>query len=363
MDTELRTVFGRTLVCLALGVLIGVTTAERTHADETADPVVKIKAFCIDFNWGPGGPNGFAAPGLWADADPAEHVRWYKDLGANTIQTFCVSCNGYAWYKGGVVPEQPGLESDFLREVIKLGHEEGMKVMGYFCVGANTLWGKSHPDLSYGIPSNPHIPFTTEYLDYLCGSIRDALTETDIDGFMIDWMWNTGGKWLECERKMYSELFSEPFPGKESVDEDKMIEFHRRAIDRCWSRIRAAAKSVKPDCIIWLSCHELNNPQVVGSKMFREVDWLMNEHPDPSLLEAARNAVGPHTQIVQCLCGWGSQHDAAKVINDPRYKDVGFYGFAKPDETSLPPITRSKDGELTGNARNIETMRKAFRTE
>ena len=58
-----------------------------------------------DFNWGPGGPNGFAAPGLWADAAPVEHLAWYGQLGCNVIQTFAVSCNGYAWYKDGVVPE------------------------------------------------------------------------------------------------------------------------------------------------------------------------------------------------------------------------------------------------------------------
>jgi hypothetical protein len=32
-------------------------------------------------------------------------------MGVNTIQTFIVSCNGYAWYKNGVVPEQPGLKA------------------------------------------------------------------------------------------------------------------------------------------------------------------------------------------------------------------------------------------------------------
>ncbi len=53
-----------------------------------------IKAYDIDFNWGPGGPNGFAKPGLWADADPAKHVAWYRTMGVNVIQTFCVSCNG-----------------------------------------------------------------------------------------------------------------------------------------------------------------------------------------------------------------------------------------------------------------------------
>ena len=99
---------------------------------------IPIYSFNLDFNWGEGGPNEFAEPGLWADASPVEHVKWYKDMGVNTIQTFCVSCNGYSWYKNGVVPEQPGLKHDFLPEMVKLGHQEGMKVMGYFCIGSNT---------------------------------------------------------------------------------------------------------------------------------------------------------------------------------------------------------------------------------
>ena len=82
----------------------------------------EIKAYCLDFNWAPTHRRGkpFAKPGLWAGADPAEHVAWYKTMGANVIQTFCVSTNGYAWYKDGVVPEQPGLKHDFLPEVVKL---------------------------------------------------------------------------------------------------------------------------------------------------------------------------------------------------------------------------------------------------
>jgi len=91
------------------------TACAASLAALAADPLADaIKAYCIDFNWGEGGPNGFAAPGLWADADPARHVAWYKGLGANVMQTFCVSCNGYAWYKHGAVPEQPGLKHDFL---------------------------------------------------------------------------------------------------------------------------------------------------------------------------------------------------------------------------------------------------------
>ncbi|MBM3882672.1 MAG: hypothetical protein FJ387_23610 [Verrucomicrobia bacterium] len=89
-----------------------------------APEVEPIRSHCIDFNWGPGGPNPFAKPGLWADADPAKHVAWYKEMGVNVIQTFAVSCNGYAWYKNGKVPEQPGLKHDFLAEMVRLGRKK-----------------------------------------------------------------------------------------------------------------------------------------------------------------------------------------------------------------------------------------------
>ena len=106
----------------------------------------------------------FAPPGLWADADPGRHLAWYRALGVNVIQTFCVSCNGHAWYKGGVVPEQPGLRHDFLRDLTRLAHAEKMQMLDYFCTGSNTRWAREHPDLSYGTPSEPHIPCTDEYL-------------------------------------------------------------------------------------------------------------------------------------------------------------------------------------------------------
>ena len=175
------------------------SAAEPQGANTPAAPVeIKdIKAYCADFNWGR--RRAFAGPGTWAGADPKQHVAWCKAIGANVIQTFCVSCNGCAWYKNGVVPEQPGLKHDFLPERVRLGHQEGMLVMGYVCIGANTRWGQDHPDLSYGTPSAYHIPYTDEYLAHLSAAIGDAVRRTGIDGFMIDWVWqperkSTGGK-------------------------------------------------------------------------------------------------------------------------------------------------------------------------
>ncbi|MFM8496098.1 MAG: hypothetical protein ACKOEM_11335, partial [Planctomycetia bacterium] len=103
-------------------LLAGMSAAAGETPSATSVVPKDIKSYCIDFNWEPGGPNAFAKPGLWADADPDKHVAWYKAMGANVIQTFCVSCNGYAWYKNGVVPEQPGLKHDFLPEMVAHAH-------------------------------------------------------------------------------------------------------------------------------------------------------------------------------------------------------------------------------------------------
>lgn len=329
-----------------------------------------IRAFCVDFNWGPGGPNGFAQPGLWADVRPADSVAWHAALGANVIQTFCVSCNGYAWYKGGAVPPQPGLATDFLTEEVKLGHAQGLRVMGYFCVGANTRWGREHPELSYGTPSAPHLPLTRAYLDFLASELEEALRLTGIDGCMLDWVWNPQRPvrdghevWLPAERESYAELMGQAFGGDAPSAADK-LSYERRALDRCWTRLRETAKRAKPDCVLWLSCSNLGDPTVADSPLLRQCDWVMNENPNPDDLAAIQAMTGPATTLVQCLVGWGEAHDAARVLRQPRYRDLAVYGFAKPGDHGLPrPVAdylARPSRSFRGNDRNIAVLARWF---
>ena len=356
---------GYLILALVISLFIGCS-------DYTQRSEQPIKAYNIDFNWGEGGPNGFAKPGLWADANPADHVNWYADLGCNVIQSFAVSCNGYAWYRNGIVPEQPGLKHDFLTEQVKLAHKKNMKVFGYFCAGSNTRWGQEHPDLSYGIPSQPHIPYSTIYLDFLCSSIEDAIKKTGIDGIFVDWLWNPGAtmepypplKWLDCEQVMYRELMNQPFPGKDKITPEIELQFRRKAIDRCWKRIRETAKKTKPDCIIWLTSCQLTSRDIAGSDMLMEVDWVLNEAGDIATTSTVRGMLGPHTRPVTCLANWNGQ-DPAKVIPAAIKEKVGLYGFTKPVTGSLMPpvdyyLSKPVDS-LKGDERNIALLARAFK--
>ena len=115
--------------------------------------------------------------------------------------------------------------------MVELAHRQHMLVMGYFCAGSNTRWGQMHPDLSYGFPSEPHIPFTDEYLAYLDSAIRDAVKKTGIDGFMMDWLrMPTSRKsnhdhWLDCEKKLYAQLMGTAFPGETNITQVQMTEY------------------------------------------------------------------------------------------------------------------------------------------
>ncbi len=333
-----------------------------------------VKAFNIDYNWDPGGGyiNNFAAPGLWADADPAELMQWYEDLGCNAVHSFAVSCNGYSWYKNGVIAEQPGLKHDFLTEMVRIGRKKNIKVFGYYCVGANTKWGLDHPDLSYGTPSAPHIPFTNAYLDYLCASVKDAIIKTDMDGIMLDWIWTPAGykepykpvKWLECEKEMYRELMGKSFPGAENVSRQEEAIFRAKSIARCWDRIYEAVKSTKPNCLIWITCNNIKSPDVAYSKMFRQTDWLMNEAGDVESTEAMMKMVRKETVLITCLAEWNGQ-DPVKVAKEAVKSGVSLYGFTKPIVGyMMPPVYMYQNHPIDtfrGDNRNLSVLVRAFK--
>ena len=339
----------------------------------------RIQAFCIDFNWRRPRPEGwhndFARPGQWADASPEEHVAWYEGIGANTIQTFCVSTNGYAWYQGGAVPPQPGLKHDFLRRVAELGHRKSMLVLGYFCAGANTKWGLEHPGLSYGSPSDLHIPYADEYIDYLCRSIEDAVRHTGIDGYMLDWLWNPNPSlrksgWIASERKLFEKLAGVRFPTAGQPAAGDILSYERAAIERCWSRIYEVTKSANRNAVIWLSCSKLSDPTIAETRVLKQANWILNEAPDREYYDAGRKMAGSHTRLIQCLVGW-ARHDAQTYLSDPQNRDVDMYGFAEPRDNSLPlpveeylgrPISAFRsDGTFAANDANIAALARYFR--
>jgi hypothetical protein len=373
---------------------IGIGAGNPSPAAVTHNPVSKpavpdqIKAYCIDFNWARTGraKKPFAKPGEWAESDPAAHVAWYKAMGANVIQTFAVSCNGYAWYKNGFVPEQPGLKHDFLREVVRLGHQENMLVFGYFCAAANVKWVMDNPELNYpqkiqmkgdqpqSTGPKKCVVYTDEYLDYLSKAVKDAVGTTGIDGIMIDWLWMPERKpasrddpavgWIEAEKKLYAQLMGEPFPGKDQLTKDKETEYSRKAIERCWDTIYKSAKEANPDCIVWLTVSNMKHAHVVNSKLFKQADWLMNEGGAMEVSPQLKAQIKPDTKLISCLAAWNGK-DPSTVIPEAHKHGVGLYGFTAPSPgkgglVNLEKFMTKPIEELKGDERNISALARTY---
>jgi hypothetical protein len=225
--------------------------------------------------------------------------------------------------------------------------------------------------LCYGIPSSPHIQYTTQYLDDLCASIEYAIKKTGTDGAFVDWLWNPGTtmepypplKWMDCEQVMFKELMNQTFPGINKITPEIELQFRRKAIDRCWKRIRETVKKTKPDCIIWLTSCQLTSKDIAESDMLKEVDWLLNEACDITTTNAMHNMLGKNTRLVTCLANWNGQ-DPAKIIPAAIKEKVGLYGFTKPVSGSMmPPVdyyfSKSLDS-LKADERNIGALARLY---
>jgi len=340
-----------------------------------------IKSVCIDINW-----DLFwrpASPGLYTNADPRAQARWCHELGANVMQTFCVSYNGYAWFPSETAPVNPGLTGNFLQQQVEEARRLEMRVMGYFCLGSNPLWEMTHPDgeshdLLMGRRrvegATNWIPFTNDYLDYFCASVRDALRKTEIDGFMIDWFnIYRGAHWLESEKRMWEELLGEKFPACGVPSTEAEIEFKRRQIERAWIRIRQAVQEIRP-AIIWTNhpFHHKDDPVWTGHRLLREADWILNEGPDAGLLGWLEQNIGGDTTLIQNYCGWADH--SAESFRDVDQSRYGSYGFTCVNPATCLPWTvaeaeafvrsvgnHQKFARVTADARNIEILREAYR--
>ena len=90
----------------------------------------------------------------------------------------------------------------------------------------------------------------------------------------------------------------------------------------------------------------------------------MNEAGDIESLEATRNAVGNHPQLVTCVVGWGDRHNACKLAPAARARGIGIYGFSRPGAHSLPlPVATYLAKPITafaGNDRNIAALARFY---
>lgn len=314
-----------------------------------------LQSFQVDFNWYGG---KVAKPGLFTDSDPAEYVRYSKDLGCNNIWTYATSFNGYAWYDSNIAPKNPGLKRNFTAETTDLAHEAGMTAFAYVCLADNAYWIEKKPALARVDEPMFRMPLAGWYVDYVGGIIDEVLERVpQLDGIAIDWFRGASilqrSEWTEGEKALYLELMGEKVvPGKTTLYE--IVEYERRSIASAWEKLSPIIHGRGKK--IWTNhpFDKVFDPVWQGQKLLREVDYILNESPDFSLLDWILSQKGTHTTVVQNLCGW-TEHDN-KDLDTILDKGLGWFGFAAADpETCLPSKRISQINE-----KNIQIIRQLY---
>lgn len=316
-----------------------------------------MRGFSIEFNSDDLGQP--LSPGLYRNVTAESQLNWYLDHGVNVIQTFCMGLNGYAWYQSKVAPVEPGLNGNFLKELVDMGHEAEVEVHGYFNPVGDAIYRRNNREESSVIDSRRNLPLTTKLIDYYCRCIEEAVKETGIDGFLIDWFDEIEPLWIPAEKKIYEELTGNAFPEKpideigeypvpwdwfgESnlpvfLEKDEVINFRYLAIERAWKKFRDAAKSVNPDVKIWINppFRDWDLDVFKDSSVIKEADMILSEGRNMKVAFWLREHA-PDTPIFVNFGGLGGDNHKSFPLEEFHKNGFHYYGFAHPEvKTGLP---------------------------
>ena len=104
-----------------------------------------------------------------ADFDPDDFVKTLKKAHINSITVFAKCHHGMSYYDTRVGVRHPSLKFDLLREMVKAGHENDIRVVAYYSVCWDVYMGNEHPEWLQvnkdGMPVRPK-PFERPYFSW-----------------------------------------------------------------------------------------------------------------------------------------------------------------------------------------------------
>ncbi|MCP5119503.1 MAG: hypothetical protein GY953_52555, partial [bacterium] len=96
-------------------------------AGSAQTPVPKLtetyRHYCFDFNWVDKLDREGNPLSEYQRLSAEDHIRHLVEMKANSLMVFTMSISGYMFYDSKVGERHPTLEYDYLKEIVRLGHE------------------------------------------------------------------------------------------------------------------------------------------------------------------------------------------------------------------------------------------------
>ena len=238
------------LIAFALaGVVLG--SAQVPKLTET------YRHYCFDFNWVDKLDRQGKALSDYSKMSAADHVKHLVEMKANSLMVFCMSISGYMFYDSEVGQRHPSLDYDYLKEIIQLGHKEGIAMELYvptmwadWLVQQHPSWGirDSNGDLYTRFFGGYHPDLNSPAADWYVDVLRELIPAYGGDAFFADGISFMRYGQSEFTVKKFREEMGRDYPKSLSEDPDwrATLRWEVAQVEKFWRRLRDTIKELDP---------------------------------------------------------------------------------------------------------------------
>ncbi len=300
-------------------------TPATTGASEPPRPRLSesYREYCFDFNW-VDKLDGHVKPlSNYAHLSAASEIEELVKIHSDSLLVFCMSISGYMFYDSKVGVRHPSLQYDYLKEIIRLGHEKGIAMELY----VPTMWAdyliQQHPE--WGLRNSDGSLFTAAFGgyhpdlnspagDWYVEVIRELIPAYGGDGFFADCITFTKYGQSEFTVKKFKQDLGRPYPTSLASDPDwrATLRWEIKQIDNYWQKLRNAIKERDPRVEVTFNC--LPGPEIAMPAI-----WWVGFVPMPPHLN-------PQTDyaFTEAGLGRGEYSDWTKGMAHPKPFRVAF---------------------------------------
>lgn len=241
-------------VVLILVVLAALCLQAQTTVPKLTET---YRHYCFDFNWVDKLDRQGNPLSDYRRLSAEDHVRKLVEMKANSLMVFTMSISGYMFYDSKVGERHPTLEYDYLKEIVRLGHQRGIAMELYVptiwadrLVQKNPSWGVRNPDgtlytSSYGgYHPDPNSPAADWYVKV----IRELIPAYNGDAFFADGLSFLRYGQSEHTVKRFQQDMGRRYP--KSLDEDPdwraTVRWEVGQVEKFWRKLRDAIKGQDP---------------------------------------------------------------------------------------------------------------------
>jgi uncharacterized lipoprotein YddW (UPF0748 family) len=237
----------------------GAQRASETSRPDPPRPKLtgSYREYCFDFNWVDKLDRHVKPLSDYAQLSAKQQIQDLVDINADSIMVFCMSITGYMFYDSKVGIRHPTLKFDYLKEMIRLGHEKGIAMELYvptmwadYLIEQHPDWGMRNPDgtlftAAYeGYHPDPNSPAADWYVEV----IRELVPAYGGDAFFADGI--TFIKYGQSEHtvKKFKQDMGRDYPISLASDPDwrATLRWEIKQIDNWWHKLRNAVKELDP---------------------------------------------------------------------------------------------------------------------